>query len=116
MDEFPQCVQCGSKYTYKDQALFICPECGNEWSEEPETTTTVGEPVVKDAHGTILHDGDSVTVIKDIKVKGFTSSLKVGLKVKGIRIVDEVDGHNIDVKVPGIGPIMLKSSIVKKCT
>ena len=116
MEEFPQCVKCGSKYTYKDRALYICPECGNEWSAEPEPTIPDEARVVKDAYGTILHEGDSVTVIKDIKVKGSTSPLKVGLKVKGIRIVDEINGHNIDAKVPGIGPIMLKSSIVKKCT
>jgi protein PhnA len=112
MKELPECPKCASKYTYQDQALYICPECGNEWGLEEENLEE--EPVVKDANGNILQDGDSVTIIKDIKVKGSSSPIKVGVKVKNIRLVDEVDGHNIEAKVPGFGSMMLKSSIVKK--
>lgn len=114
MTDLPKCVKCSSEYTYKDGDLFICPECGHEWTllaeKEEKTTSTV----VKDAHGNVLQDGDSVTIIKDVKVKGASSDLKVGLKVKNIRLVDEVNGHNIEAKVPGFGVMMLKSEIVKK--
>lgn len=109
------CVKCGSQYTYQDGNLTICPECGHEWMENLEPVDEKPEAVVKDAYGNILKDGDSVTIIKDLKVKGSSSSLKVGTKVKDIRIVDEVNGHNIDAKVPGFGSMMLKSEIVKKC-
>ncbi len=115
MSEIPNCVKCGSELTYCDGDLFICPECGHEWREEVEEAAETHQAVVKDAFGNILKDGDSVTIIKDIKVKGSSSVIKVGLKVKGIRIVDEVNGRNIDAKVPGFGPMMLKSEIVKKC-
>ena len=115
MEAFPKCVKCGSEYTYKDQSLYICPECGHEWGVEPEEAACEEGRVVKDAYGNILQDGDDVTIIKDIKVKGSSSVIKVGVKVKGIRLVDEVNGHNIDAKVPGFGSMMLKSEIVKKC-
>ena len=117
MDDFPNCPKCSCEYTYEDGNLFICPECGHEWSKysEKENVKEEGaEAVIKDAVGNILSDGDSVTIIKDTKVKGSSSSLKAGTKVKNIRLVEEVNGHNIDAKVPGIGPLMLKSSIVKK--
>ncbi len=107
-------MKCGSKFTYEDGTLYICPECGHEWAEKVETVDEKQEVVVKDAYGNILQDGDSVTIIKDIKVKGSSNPIKVGVKVKDIRIVDEVNGHNIEAKVPGFGPMMLKSSIVKK--
>lgn len=120
MKDIPNCVKCGSKFTYEDGDLYICPECGYEWKEALEEDLTSGneqpEAVVKDACGNILKDGDSVTIIKDIKVKGTSSVIKVGVKVKDIRIVDAVNGHNIDAKVPGFGSMMLKSEIVKKCT
>ncbi len=116
MEEIPDCTKCGSKFTYKDQNLFICPECGNEWMEKVESEENDGVFDVKDAHGNILKDGDDVTIIKDIKVKGSSSVIKVGVKVKNIRIVDAVDGHNIDARVPGFGSMMLKSEIVKKST
>ena len=113
MKDIPNCVKCGSKFTYEDGNLYICPECGHEWTEESKDEKL--EVIVKDAHGNILKDGDTVTIIQDIKVKGTSSIIKVGVKVKDIRIVDEVNGHNIDAKVPGFGSMMLKSGIVKKC-
>ncbi len=114
MNELPKCVNCGSEYTYQDLDLYICPECGHEWAKKSEIENSEKEQVVKDAYGNILHDGDDVTIIKDIKVKGASSVIKVGVKVKGIRLVDEVNGHNIEAKVPGFGLMMLKSEIVKK--
>lgn len=116
MTDIPNCVKCGSKFSYLDGTLYICPECGHEWTEATESKDEKPEVVVKDAYGNILQDGDSVTIIQDIKVKGSSSVIKVGVKVKGIRIVDEVNGHNIDAKVPGFGPMKLKSEIVKKCS
>ncbi len=115
MRELPVCVKCGSELTYENGDLYICPECGHEWKETLESAEEKPELVVKDAYGNILKDGDSVTIIKDIKVKGASSVIKVGVKVKDIRLVDAVNGHNIDAKVPGFGPMMLKSEIVKKC-
>lgn len=114
MESLPKCIKCGSEYTYQQENLYICPECGYEWAaaEEPEDVNNA--LVIKDAHGNLLQDGDTVTIIKDIKVKGSCSALKVGLKVKNIRLVDATDGHNIEAKVPGFGPMMLKSEIVKK--
>ncbi len=113
MEQLPNCPKCNSEYTYEDGSLLICPECGYEWSkdsiEEEEDTL-----VVKDANGNILNDGDDVTVIKDLKVKGSSSGIKVGTKVKGIRLVDGNDGHNIDCKIPGVGAIKLKQEFVKK--
>lgn len=116
MKDIPKCVKCGSEFTYQDGHLYICPECSHEWTEEIESKDEKHEIVVKDAYGNILKDGDDVTIIQDIKVKGTSSVIKVGVKVKGIRIVDEVNGHNIDAKVPGFGSMMLKSGIVKKCS
>jgi len=116
MTNLPKCTKCGSAYTYEDGALYICPECAHEWAahtEENDDDDAV-PTVVKDAYGNILQDGDSVTIIKDLKVKGATSALKVGVKVKNIRLVDEVNGHNIEAKVPGFGMMMLKSEIIKK--
>ncbi|MBS0645720.1 MAG: alkylphosphonate utilization protein [Verrucomicrobia bacterium] len=114
MTDLPKCVKCGSEYTYENGALYICPECGHEWMAHEKTEGKVIETVVKDACGNILQDGDSVTIVKDIKVKGSSSALKAGLKVKNIHLVDEVNGHNIEAKVPGFGVMMLKSEIVKK--
>ena len=111
----PNCVKCGSEFTYEDGNLYICPECSHEWMKDSESEDIKDEEIVKDAHGNILKDGDSVTVIKDLKVKGTSSVIKVGVKIKNIRLVEEVNGHNIDTKIKGIGPIMLKSQFVKKC-
>ena len=115
MKDIPNCIKCGSNFTYQDESLYICPECGHEWTEDLESKDEKQTVVVKDAYGNILKDGDSVTIIQDIKVKGTSLVIKVGVKVKGIRLVDEVNGHNIDAKVPGFGSMMLKSEIVKKC-
>lgn len=115
MEELPKCVKCGSEYVYESETSYICPECGHEWAiHSKEEVGAVQQSVVKDAYGNVLHDGDCVTIIKDIKVKGSTSALKVGVKVKNIRLVDEVNGHNIEAKVPGFGAMLLKSEIVKK--
>lgn len=110
--KLPPCPQCQSVYTYEDQDHYVCPECGHEWSaasESPEMTTFT----VKDAYGNPLQDGDYVTLIKDLKVKGSSSVAKMGTKVKVLRLVEEGD-HNIDCRIEGIGPMMLKSEFVKK--
>lgn len=106
----PNCPKCNSEYTYEDGNLFICPECAYEWSGEEAVETD--ELVVKDANGNILQDGDTVTVIKDLKVKGSSSTLKIGTKVKNIRLVE--GDHNIDCKIDGFGAMKLKSEFVKK--
>lgn len=112
MFNLPNCPKCNSEYTYEDGNLYICPECGNEWGLETVSESNEDELVVKDANGNILKDGDSVTVIKDLKVKGFSSSIKIGTKVKNIRLVD--GDHNIDCKIDGFGAMCLKSEFVKK--
>lgn len=114
MEQLPNCPKCNSEYTYEDGALFICPECAHEWSQDAQESQEEDGLVVKDANGTLLSDGDDVTVIKDLKVKGSSSGIKVGTKIKGIRLVDGNDGHNIDCKVPGVGAIKLKQEFVKK--
>ena len=110
-DTLPPCPQCNSAYTYEDRNLLVCPECGHEWNLD-EATTIMDFLAVKDAYGTLLQDGDMVTMIKDLKVKGSSSVAKVGTKVKINRLVD--GDHNIDCKVTGIGAMMLKSEFVKK--
>jgi protein PhnA len=107
----PNCPECNSTYTYEDGTLLVCPECAHEWTEgaEPEAAN---EQVVKDANGNELKDGDSITIIKDLKVKGSSSVLKIGTKVKNIRLVD--GDHNIDCKIDGFGAMKLKSEFVKK--
>ena len=112
MSDLPACPQCNSPYTYEDGGLLVCPECAHEWSAEANADAEEGAAVIKDANGNILNDGDSVTVIKDLKVKGSSSVVKVGTKVKNIRLVD--GDHDIDCKVPGIGAMKLKSEFVKK--
>lgn len=111
MNSLPSCPNCRSVYTYEDRGLYVCPECGNEWSQN-ETTEEVNEFIVKDSNGNILQDGDSVSVIKDLKVKGASGPIKQGTKVKNIRLVDS--DHNIDCKIDGFGPMKLKSEFVKK--
>jgi protein PhnA len=93
-------------------SLLVCPECAHEWTEEAEEVET--ERVIKDAVGNVLQDGDTVTIIKDLKVKGSSTAIKVGTKVRNIRLVNGPDGHDIDAKVDGFGPMNLKSSVVKK--
>lgn len=114
MEQLPNCPKCGSEYTYEDGPLLICPECAHEWSKESMNEEEEQGLVVKDANGNILQDGDDVTVIKDLKVKGSSSGIKVGTKIKGIRLCEGHDGHNIDCKVPGVGAIKLKQEFVKK--
>ena len=95
-------------------ALLVCPECGHEWASVPVEADEPGERVIKDAVGNVLSDGDTVTVVKDLKIKGSSSVIKVGTKVRGIRLLDGVGDHDIDCKVDGVGPMQLKSSVVKK--
>lgn len=110
----PNCPKCQSEYTYQDGDLLICPECSHEW-KEGEASIADEQEVIKDVNGNVLADGDSVTVIKDLKIKGSSSVVKVGTKVKTIRLVpDASDGHNIDCKIDGIGQMKLKSEFVKK--
>ena len=111
MENLPNCPKCNSEYTYEDGSLVVCPECGYEWSPN----TQEEENVIKDVNGNVLNDGDSVTVVKDLKVKGASSSIKIGTKVKNIRLVpDAADGHDIECKIDGFGAMKLKSSVVKK--
>ena len=112
MITLPNCPKCNSEYTYEDGSLLICPECGYEWTLNTENATDEDELVVKDSNGNILKDGDSVTIIKDLKVKGSSAPLKQGTKVKNIRLVE--GDHNIDCKIDGFGAMKLKSEFVKK--
>lgn len=111
MQSLPNCPECQSEYTYEDGSLLVCPECGHEWSVESSEETNE-QNVIKDSNGNILNDGDTITVIKDLKVKGSSSALKMGTRVKNIRLVD--GDHNIDCKIDGFGPMKLKSEFVKK--
>lgn len=112
MSNLPNCPKCNSEYTYEDRNLLVCPECAHEWTLEPEAEHDQETKIVKDANGNVLVDGDSVTVIKDLKVKGSSSVLKIGTKVKNIRLVD--GDHDIDCKIDGFGAMKLKSEFVKK--
>lgn len=114
MENMPNCPKCGSEFTYENDNLYVCPECAHEWPKVAVAEAIEGTLAVKDAYGNILSDGDSVSVVKDIKVKGSSSVIKAGTKIKGIRTVEPVNGHNIDCKVPGFGAMMLKSELVKK--
>lgn len=117
---YPPCPECQSIYAYEDGVLFICPECGHEWSkDETETVKSgasggEGEKIILDANGSQLQNGDTVTVIKDLKVKGSSLVVKVGTKVKNITLVDK--DHDIDCRIPGVGAMALKSEFVKKVT
>ncbi|MBS1175010.1 MAG: alkylphosphonate utilization operon protein PhnA [Burkholderiaceae bacterium] len=108
----PACPVCGMENTYFDGEQYVCPDCTHEWSLTDDTESTESERVIKDANGQVLQDGDTVTVIKDLKVKGSSSVVKVGTKVKNIRLVD--GDHDIDCKIDGIGQMGLKSQFVKK--
>ena len=115
-DALPACPACASAYTYELGTLLVCPECAYEWSpiEAAEAASSEAAAVVKDANGTPLADGDDVVVVKDLKVKGSATAIKVGTKVRNIRLVQGVGDHDIDCKVDGVGPMQLKSSVVKK--
>lgn len=114
-DTLPPCPACASELTYEMGALLVCPECAHEWAAEQGAGDDADGPrVVRDAVGNVLADGDTVTVVKDLKVKGSSTSIKVGTKVRNIRLVDGVGDHDIDCKVDGFGPMQLKSSVVKK--
>jgi len=112
MTELPKCPSCGSSFTYEAASQLACPECGHEWSPDGAEPYVDEIPIHRDAVGNILSDGDSVTIVKDLKVKGPSSALKAGTKIRSIRLVDE--DHNIDCKIDGFGPMKLKSEFVKK--
>lgn len=115
-ETLPCCPECSSEYTYENGALLVCPMCGHEWSPDSGSQVPNADthPEVKDSVGNVLQDGDTVTVVKDLKVKGSSTSIKVGTKVRNIRLVNGVGDHDIDCKVDGFGPMQLKSSVVKK--
>lgn len=114
MSDMPPCPKCQSPYVYEDGALLICPECAHEWAKDAAGAEDGDAFIVRDAHGAVLADGDSVTLTKDLKLKGSSNVIKMGTKVKNIRRVDSE--HNIDCKIPGVGAIGLKSEFVKKAS
>lgn len=115
MNQESQCKKCHSENIYPDGTLWICAECSYEWSGLEEKKEEASPDFsIKDAFGNILKDGDSVTIIKDLKVKGSSSSVKIGTKVKNIRLQEGADGHNISCKIDGFGAMNLKSEFVKK--
>ncbi|MVW74699.1 zinc ribbon domain-containing protein YjdM [Pseudomonas xionganensis] len=112
MSTLPPCPQCNCEYTYEDGSLLICPECAHEWSPQATANDADDAKVIKDSVGNVLQDGDTITVIKDLKVKGSSLVVKVGTKVKNIRLCD--GDHDIDCKIDGIGAMKLKSEFVRK--
>ncbi|RME35056.1 MAG: alkylphosphonate utilization protein [Gammaproteobacteria bacterium] len=112
MHTLPPCPKCGSTYTYLDGAFCVCPECAHEWARGEETAGEEQLPLVRDAHGNVLQDGDSVTVVKDLRVRGSSAVVKMGTKVRNIRLVE--GDHDIDCRIDGIGAMQLKSEFVKK--
>lgn len=112
MSTLPPCPKCQSTYTYEDGLMFVCPECAHEWTASDTADSVSDARVVKDANGNVLQDGDSVTVIKDLKIKGSSQVVKVGTKVRNIRLVD--GDHDIDCRIDGIGAMQLKSEFVRK--
>lgn len=112
MSSLPPCPKCKSEFTYEDGGVLVCPECAHEWTRDAPAENADQQKVVHDAVGNVLNDGDTVTVIKDLKVKGSSSVVKVGAKIKGIRLVE--GDHDIDCKIDGIGAMKLKSVFVKK--
>lgn len=111
MDSLPNCPKCNSEYTYEDGNMYVCPECSHEWSAM-EAAAAEEAKIIRDVNGNELKDGDTVTVVKDLKVKGSSSVIKIGTKVKNIRLVE--GDHDIDCKIDGFGAMQLKSSVVKK--
>ena len=114
MSTLPPCPECQADYTYEDQSFYVCPQCAHEWSANDTESADSGEKVYRDAAGNVLQDGDTVTVIKDLKLKGSSGVVKIGTKVRNIRLVDS--DHDIDCKIDGFGPMSLKSEFVKKVT
>lgn len=112
MSTLPPCPECQADYTYEDQSFYVCPQCAHEWSANDAASPESTEKIYRDAAGNILQDGDTVTVIKDLKLKGSSGVVKIGTKVKNIRLVDS--DHDIDCKIDGFGPMSLKSEFVKK--
>lgn len=112
MSSLPPCPQCQSAYTYEDGILLICPECAHEWSHQDTSAETSADKIYRDSAGNVLEDGDTVTVIKDLKLKGSSGVVKIGTKVKNIRLVDA--DHDIECKIDGFGNMSLKSEFVKK--
>ncbi|MBU4440441.1 MAG: alkylphosphonate utilization protein [Acetobacterium sp.] len=112
MEQLPNCPKCNSEYTYEDGELLICPECAHEWTVDAANENSGDEKIVKDSNGNVLTNGDTVILIKDLKVKGSSQDLKKGTKVKNIRLVD--GDHNIDCKIDSFGAMSLKSEFVKK--
>jgi len=112
MSSLPKCPKCNSEFTYEDGNMYVCPECAHEWGKNAVAESADDKRLVRDAYGNVLADGDTVTVIKDLKVKGSSLVVKVGTKVKNIRLVD--GDHDIDCKIDGIGAMGLKSEFVKK--
>ena len=108
----PVCPSCKSEYTYVDANMYVCPECAHEWDQSAAATND--ERIITDSNGVILNDGDTVAVIKDLKIKGSSAVIKVGTKVKKIRLTDGADGHDINCKIDGFGMMVLKSKVVKK--
>ncbi len=118
MSDLPKCPKCSSAFTYEDRGLYVCPECAHEWTGADAAAAAADDEdaprIVKDASGNVLADGDTVTVIKDLKIKGSSSVVKVGTKVRNIRLVDGAGGHDIDCRIDGIGAMALKSEFVRK--
>jgi protein PhnA len=111
MSQLPPCPKCHSEFSYEDGTVLICPECAHEWSPGAAAVAEVAR-VWKDAHGNLLQDGDTVTLVKDLKIRGSSAVIKVGTKVKNIRLID--GDHDIDCKIEGFGPMQLKSEFIKK--
>jgi len=112
MSTLPPCPECQADYTYEDRSFYVCPQCAHEWSTTEPAAETLTEKIYRDAAGNVLQDGDTVTVIKDLKLKGSSGVVKMGTKVKNIRLVDS--DHDIDCKIDGFGPMSLKTEFVKK--
>ncbi len=113
MSQLPQCPECNESYTYEDGMNYVCPMCGHEWTKASQEESEEAA-IVRDVNGNPLADGDTVTIVRDLKVKGTSGVIKQGVKVKGIRLIEPEDDHDIDGKVPGFGQLKLKSSVVKK--
>jgi len=114
MEQLPNCPKCNSEYTYEDGSLLVCPECGHEWTVDANAQEEDAEFTVKDANGATLRSGDDVTIVKDLKIKGSSSVIKVGTKIKNIKLVESADDHNIDCKITGVGAIKIIPKFVKK--
>ncbi|RAP74184.1 zinc ribbon domain-containing protein YjdM [Paenibacillus montanisoli] len=112
MSTVPNCPKCNSEYTYEDGTQFVCPECAHEWNPTSTDDREGDVRIIKDANGNVLNDGDTVSVIKDLKVKGTSLVVKIGTKVKNIRLIE--GDHDIDCKIDGFGAMKLKSEFVKK--